>query len=126
MDRLLKYVDMIEYYNKDEFLSAPIEITSIKEIFDAIDMSGRVIMPFVQEQSLVLHIGDRDYDVRDLVYRLLRAEGEVMALMEKVADLQTHIQVLEDKMGAQEPEVSYDMKALDDYIKGVWAKKVDW
>lgn len=117
---------MIEYFDKEEFLKAPVQITSVKETFDAIDMSGRVIMPFVQEQSIALHIGDRDYDVRDLVYRLLRAEGEVAALMEKVADLQTHVSQLEDKMSTQKAEVSYNTKVLDDYIKGVWAEKVDW
>lgn len=82
---------MIECYNKEEFMKAPVEITFVKETCDAIGMSGRVIMPFVYEQSIVLHVGDHDYDVRDLIYRLLRAEGEVMALMEKVADLQTHV-----------------------------------
>ena len=43
-----------------------------------------------------------------------------MALMDKVADLQTHVRVLEDKMNVREPELEYDTKVLDEYIRGVW------
>lgn len=117
---------MIEYFDKEEFMKAPVKFQSVTETYDVLGPRNNVIMPFVQEKSIVLHIGDRDYDIRDLVYRLLRAESEVMALMDKVADLQTHVSQLEDKMGAQETEVSYDTKVLDDYIKGVWTEKVNW
>jgi sirohydrochlorin ferrochelatase len=79
-----------------------------------------------QERSIVLHIGNRNYDVRDLVYRLLRAEGEVMALMDKVADLQTHVRVLEDKMSAREPEIDNNSKILEDFLKGEWKIRTDW
>ena len=111
---------MIEWYNKEEFMKAPVEIVTTRETCDAVDIGGRVIMPFIQEPSLVLCIGGGEYDVRDLVYRLLRAEGEVMTLMEKVVDLQTHVWTLEDKMSAREPESEYDTKILDEYIRGVW------
>ena len=116
---------MIEWYDKEEFMKAPVELHSTTETYDALGPRGNVIMPFVQEQSIVLHIGDRDYDIRDLVYRLLRAEGEVMALMDKVADLQTHVQVLEDKMSAREPEIDNNSKILKDFLKGEWKIKID-
>ena len=111
---------MIEYFDKEEFMKAPVEFHSVTETYDVLGPRNNVIMPFMKEQSIVLHIGDRDYDIRDLVYRLLRAEGEVMALMDKVADLQTHVRVLEDKMSAREIEPEYDTKVLDEYIRGVW------
>lgn len=111
---------MIEYFDKEEFMKAPVELHSVTEIQEALGPRGNVIMPFMQEKSIVLHIGDRDYDIRDLVYRLLRAEGEVMAFMDKVADLQTHVRALEDKMSVRELESEYDTKALDEYIRGVW------
>ena len=112
---------MIEYFDKEEFMKAPIFATIEQETQYAVVGRDDRVRPWQsQEQGIVLHIGDRDYDVRDLVYRLLRAEGEVMALMEKVADLQTHVQVLEDKMSVREPEINYDTTVLDEYIRGVW------
>lgn len=111
---------MIEYFDKEEFMKAPVELHSVTETYDVLGPRNDVIMPFIGEQSIVLHIGGRDYDIRDLVYRLLRAEGEVMALMDKVADLQTHVRVLEDKMRARKIEPEYDTKVLDEYIRGVW------
>lgn len=111
---------MIEWFDKEEFMKAPVELHSVTETYDVLGPHNNVIMPFAQEQSIVLHIGGRDYDVRDLVYRLLRSEGEVMALMSTVADLQTRIQTLEGKMNAKETEPEYDTKVLDEYIRGVW------
>ena len=111
---------MINSFDKEIFMKAPTFATIEQETEYAVCDRGNRIMPLPQEQSIILHIGDRDYDVRDLVYRLLRAEGEVMALMEKVADLQTHVQVLEDKMSVREIEPEYDAKVLDEFIRGVW------
>ena len=111
---------MIECFDKEEFMKAPVELHSVTETYEASGPHGSVIMPFIKEQSFVLCIGGRDYDVRDLVYRLLRAESEVIALMEKVADLQTHVRVLENKMSVREVESEYDTKVLDEYIRGVW------
>ena len=112
---------MIEYFDKDEFMKAPTFATIEQKTEYAVCGRDNSVKPWqLQEQSIVLHIGDRDYDVRDLVYRLLRAEGEVMALMDKVFDLQAHVQVLEDKMSVRELEPEYDTKILDEYIRGVW------
>ena len=112
---------MIEYFDKEEFMKAPMFATIEKETEYAVCDRGNRVKPWQQSQErVVLHIGDRDYDIRDLVYRLLRAEGEVMALMDKVADLQTHVRVLKDKMNVREPELEYDTKVLDEYIRGVW------
>ena len=116
---------MIEYFDKEEFMKAPVELRSVTETQNVLGPRGNVIMPLIQEQSVVLHIGDRDYDVRDLVYRLLRAEGEVAMLMDKVADLQTHVRVLEDKMSAREPEIDNNSKLLDDFLKGEWKIRID-
>ena len=66
---------MIECFDKEEFMKAPVELHSVTETYDVLGPRNNVIMPFIKEQSVVLHIGDRDYDIRDLVYRLLRAEG---------------------------------------------------
>lgn len=117
---------MIEYFDKEEFMKAPISATIEQEIEYAVCGRGNRVNPWQsQEQSIVLHIGDHDYDVRDLVYRLLRAEGEVMMLMDKVADLQTHVQVLEDKMSVRELEIDYNTKALDDFLKNEWKIRID-
>lgn len=116
---------MIEYFDKEEFMKASVELHSVTETQDVLGPRGNVIMPLIKENSFVLHIGDRGYDVRDLVYRLLRAEGEIMALMDKVADLQTHVQVLEDKMSAKEPEIDNNSKILDDFLKGEWKIRID-
>lgn len=111
---------MIECFDKEEFMKAPVEIHSVTETQGILGSCGNVIMPFAQEKSIVLHIGDRDYDIKDLVYRLVRAEGEIMALMDKIADLQTHVRTLEDKMSVRKIEPEYDTKVLDDYIRSIW------
>ena len=116
---------MIEHFDKEEFMKAPVELYSVTETYDVLGPRNNIIMPLMKEESVVLHIGNRDYDIRDLVYRLLRAEGEVMALMDKVADLQTHVRVLEDKMSTREPEISYDSKLLEDFLTGEWKIKID-
>lgn len=105
---------MIEHFDKEEFMKAPTFATIEQEI-EYTGCDARFLQP--QEQSIMLHIGDRDYDVRDLVYRLLRAEDEVMTLMEKVVDLQTHVRVLEDQMSAIEPVIDYNYKVLEDFLK---------
>ena len=115
---------MIEYFDKEDFMKAPTFVTIEQETEYAVCNRDSKVMPWQpQEPSIVLHIGDRDYDVRDLVYRLLRAEGEVMMLMDKVVDLQTHVQVLEDKMSAIEPEIDNNSKILYDFLKNHWK---DW
>lgn len=116
---------MIEYFDKKEFMKAPTFATIEQEINDVVCDRGNSVMSLPQEQSIVLHIGDRNYDVRDLVYRLLRAEGEIMALMETVTDLQGHVQALEDKMNAREPEIDNNSKLLDDFLKGEWKIRIE-
>ena len=112
---------MIECFDKEEFMKAPAFATIEQETEYAVCGRDNRVVPWQsQERSIVLHIGDRDYDIRDLVYRLLLAEGEVAALMDKVADLQTHVRVLEDKMSARKIEPEYDTKVLDEYIRGIW------
>lgn len=117
---------MIYGFDKEEFMNQPVFATIEQETQYAVCSRDNRVIPWQsQEQSIVLHIGDRDYDVRDLVYRLLRTEGEVMALTEKVADLQTQGQVLKDKMSAREPEIDNNSKILDDFLKGEWKIKID-
>ena len=111
---------MIEYFDKKDFMKAPVKLHSTTESYDVLGPRNNVIMPLVQEQSIVLHIGDHEYDVQDLVRRLLRAEYDVMALMGAVADLKTQIEELEQQMRDREAESNYNMKALDDFINGVW------
>lgn len=112
---------MIECFNKEEFMKVPLFATIEQETQYAVCGRDNKVIPWQsQEQSIVLHIGDRDFDVRDLVYRLLRAEGEVMALMDKVVDLQGRVSQLEDKISAREIEPEYDTKVLDEYIRGIW------
>lgn len=106
---------MIEYYNKDEFMTTPVELLSITETQSAQDPRGNVVS-LLQKESMVLHIGDHEYDVRDLVYRLLRAECDTMALMETVADLQAKVEVLEKQMIARKSENDYSERTLDDFI----------
>jgi hypothetical protein len=39
------------------------------------------------ERSVVLHIGERDYDVRELVNRLIEAEYNIYDLQSRVGQL---------------------------------------
>lgn len=114
---------MIECFNKEEFMKAPVFTTIEYAVCDEGDREKPLLLQ--EEPGIILHIGDRDYDVRDLVYRLLRAEGEVMVLMEKVADLQGHVQVLKDKMDIRDFEIDNNSKLLDDFLKGEWKIRFD-
>ena len=117
---------MIEYFDKEEFMKAPLFATIEQDTQYAVcGRESKVISLRSQEPSIVLHIGDRDYDVRDLVYRLLRAEGEVMMLMDKVADLQNYVQVLKDKMNSREPKIDNNSRLLDDFLKGEQKMRID-
>lgn len=77
---------MIKSFDKEAFMSKPVEIQEVVEI-PMHDNRARLLQPM--EKSLVLHIGDQDYDVRELVWRLLSAERQLWNMEDKIQQLET-------------------------------------
>ena len=101
---------MIKGFDKEAFMREPVEIEIKREMQElpVFDNTARLLAPM--EQSIVLHVGGQDYDIRELVYRLLRAEGNLNDLqvetskfihkMEKVIRRQEEeIQLLKMRLG---------------------------
>ena len=106
---------MIECYTKEDFMRQPIEVTAIRETCDAIDIGGRVIMPFPQEQTILLHVGGSEYDIRDLVWRIVRADREVFDLQTKVEALEEKMRVLEERSAPSSVTVTQSLDNVHDY-----------
>ena len=108
---------MIEWYDKEEFMKAPVELQSITETQNVLGPRGNILMPLRQERTVMLHIGDKEYDIRDLIYRLLRAEAEIESLVTTVSSLQTRM----DQLADEQIDMHQDTDALEEYIKGALA-----
>lgn len=77
---------MIEHYNKEDFMCQPIEIMVTREACGT--------MSFPQEQTLLFHICGKDYDIRDLIWRIIRADGEIFELQNKIKALEEKVREL--------------------------------
>jgi len=45
----------------------------------------------LREQTIIIHIGDADYDLRDLIWRLISAEANVDKLVDRVNALERRL-----------------------------------
>ena len=78
---------MIHPFDREEFINSPMTIQSICKSSDLgpLEYERQTIRP--PERSLVISICGMDYDVRELVWRLLRAEDQIGQLSLEVRRL---------------------------------------
>lgn len=93
---------MIYGFDKEEFMNEPVFATIEQNIMEAIGPRGNVIHPFADEQTIVIHVGGQDYDLRDLIWRIFEnerkintLENQVDTLVGVVTDLKTRLEVQE-------------------------------
>lgn len=86
---------MIDSFDKEMFMMSPVTLTSERETQEVLGPRGNPITQLLKEQTIMLHIGEHDYDIRDLVWRLMRADAEVAMLLNKVETLEKRVQELE-------------------------------
>lgn len=86
---------MINSFDKENFMQEPTSIDIQQEVQYAYgNLGNTAVAAFPMEQSVVLHIGERDYDVRELVYRLIEAEHNIYDLQHHIAQLYAAIDEL--------------------------------
>ena len=89
---------MINSFDLENFMQEPVSIDIQQEVQYAYgDLSNNPVAAFPMERSVVLHIGERDYDVRDLVQRLLEAERNICDLQHHIAQLYAAIDELKQQ-----------------------------
>lgn len=97
---------MIYGFDKEEFMNEPVFATIEQNIMEAIGPRGNVIHPFADcEQSIVIHVGGNDYDVRDLVWRIFENEGKINTLENQVDALVDAVKFLKARLEIQEGRV---------------------
>lgn len=84
---------MIKGFDYEEFISQPISIDITQEMQYA--RRGNTIAAFPTERSIMINIGGKDYDVKDLIWRLERAEAATYDLQALCAQLFHRIEELE-------------------------------
>lgn len=91
---------MIYGFDKEEFMNEPVFATIEQNIMEAIGPRGNAIHPFTDEQSIVIHVGGQDYDVRDLENegKIITLENQVDTLVGVVKDLKTRLEAQEDRI----------------------------
>lgn len=82
---------MIDSFNKEIFMSQPVDIICEQEVIDY-EMLNGLSRSILQEQSIIIHVGDADYDLRDLIWRLISAEANVHRLMDRVSALERRLE----------------------------------
>lgn len=78
---------MIEYFDKEEFMSQPVQVEISQEESYACDTLGNTMAAFPIEQTVVINVGGEEHDVRDLVWRLKCAETNIDQLCERLCEL---------------------------------------
>lgn len=86
---------MIKGFNQEDFMSQPLSVDVTQETQYACDCFGNTVAAFPTEQTIMIAVGGTEYDVRDLVWRLLRAEEATYDLQTQVAQLLHRIEELE-------------------------------
>ena len=71
---------MVHEFDEEAFMREPVEIEVRQEMQEPPVHDYAVGLLAPMEQSIFIHVGGQDYDVRDLVYRLLRAEQDLQIL----------------------------------------------
>lgn len=79
---------MIHSFDKEAFMQAPVKIEIQQEVREIPTQDNRAFLLQPMERSLVLSIGDQDYDVRELVWRLLSAERQLWSMEYKIQQLE--------------------------------------
>lgn len=102
---------MIEQFTRTEFMHQPVE-ARIENTYVPLEADNDFnIRPQALEQTIVLHVGGEDYDIRDLIWRLHDAEKHICRLTERVA-------ILEEAVGdIQSQKIS--TVELDQYINTI-------
>lgn len=95
---------MVEYFDKEQFLTEPVTIEVVRDMDDLSLHCDDVNVVRPVEPSIYIHVGGYDYDVRELIYRLLHAESEIHDLTSvtqemqlSIANLQAEIFDIKDK-----------------------------
>ena len=91
---------MIDSFDKEIFMSQPVDITCEQEVIDYEMLSG-LPRSILREQTIIIHIGDADYDLRDLIWRLISAEANVDKLVDRVNALERRLDQNEDEVVTQ-------------------------
>lgn len=93
---------MIEQFTKEEFMHQPMEVR-IENTYVPLETDRNCgIMPQALEQTIVLHVGGEDYDIRDLVWRLHEAEMRICELADRTTRLE---------------QVTADLKSIDTSVE---------
>ena len=79
---------MIEQFTKEEFMHQPVEIRVESTYMPLEADKDYGIKPLPLEQTIVLHVGGEDYDVRDLIWRLHEAEMRICELVDRTERLE--------------------------------------
>jgi hypothetical protein len=93
----------------------PAEIKIERETQDIMDLAGNRILGFPQEQTLVICVGGKDYDIRDLVWRIMRADREVFDLQNKVEALEEKMRELEERSAPSSVTITQSLDNVHDY-----------
>ena len=78
---------MIHPFDREEFINSPMTIRVARKSPDLELLEHGKQTIHRQEESLVINICGMDYDVRELVWRLLRAEDQIGQLSLEVRRL---------------------------------------
>ena len=78
---------MIHPFDREEFVTSPMTIRIARKSPDLELLEHEKQTIHRQEKSLVINICGMDYDVRELVWRLLRAEDQIGQLSLEVRRL---------------------------------------
>ena len=93
---------MIEQFTKEEFMHQPMEVR-VENTYVPLEANrGCGIIPQALEQTIVLHVGGQDYDIRDLVWRLHEAEMRICELADRTTRLE---------------QVAADLKSIDTSVE---------
>lgn len=78
---------MIHPFDREEFINSPMTIQSTCKSSDLGPLEHERLTVRPLERSLIINICGMDYDVRELVWRLLRAEDQIGQLSLEVRRL---------------------------------------
>ena len=96
---------MIKSFNKEEFMSQPVQVEISQEETYAYDTLGNTIAAFPTGQTVVINVGGEEHDVRDLVWRLKCAEANIDQLCERLFKLDRYCHDLEERLKHQEDRI---------------------
>ena len=96
---------MIKSFNKEEFMSQPVQVEISQEESYAYDTLGNTIAAFPTGRTVVINVGGEDYDVRDLVWRLKCAEANIDDVCERLIKLDRYCHDLDDRLARQENRI---------------------